>query len=88
MRLTMRRAMRMMRRMETPALTDDERRILRAMATTPRQRGSDSRVLRAAGMGQGEALRAAHSARVKLGITATDSLRAAAVALHATGALA
>jgi hypothetical protein len=68
-------------------LTPDERRLLVAMATTPKQRGSDSRVLRAVGLSQGEALQLANAARIKLGVDATESLRDAAIALYTAGSL-
>lgn len=68
-------------------LTPKETSLLHAMATTPKQRGSDSTVLKKAGVSQGEALTLSQSIRGKLAIGATDNLRSHAVALHKAGKL-
>ncbi len=64
------------------ALNTQEKALLKAMATAPKQRGSDSKVLKALGLAPGTAAAIANSARDKLGLTPMDDLRAHAKAMH------
>lgn len=67
------------------ALTDREHQLLHAMANTPRQKGSDSHVLKKIGATPGEGVALAQSARQKLGLTPQHNLRQHAIEMQKRG---
>lgn len=68
-------------------LNANEKLLLKTMATTKVQKGSDSKVLKKLGITASHAASIANSAREKLGLSPLHNLREHAVALHKSGKL-